>query len=88
VNSRTHQRFWDCFEKLPPNVQETAREKYLLWQRDPFHPPLQFKPLRAGIWSVRIGNSYRALARRHDELVVWFWIGTHEEYNNFIKQLR
>jgi len=58
------------------------------WQRDPFHPPLQFKPPLVGnVWSVRIGSSYRALARRRDELVVWFWIGSHEEYNKFVKEL-
>ena len=29
-----------------------------------------------------------ALARREGELAVWFWIGTHEEYNSFVRQLR
>jgi hypothetical protein len=88
VNSRTHRRFWDRFDKLPADIQGLAREKYQLWQCDPFHPPLQFKPLLRNLWSIRIGNNYRALARRHGDLVVWFWIGTHEEYNNFIKQIR
>ena len=36
----------------------------------------------------RIGDHYRAVAQKHGDLVVWFWIGTHEDYNNFIKQLR
>jgi len=54
----------------------------------PFHPSLQFKPLVGEVWSVRIGDHYRALARRHDDLVVWFWIGTHEAYNKLINQLR
>ena len=48
---------------------------------------MQFKPLRADVWSVRIGDHYRALARRDGELVVWFWIGTHEEYNDLVRQL-
>jgi predicted nucleic acid-binding protein len=30
----------------------------------------------------------RALARRDGELIVWSWIGSHEEYNQFTKQLR
>jgi len=68
-------------------MQARAREKYRLWQRDPFYPPLQFKPLLGNIWSVRIGTSHRALARRVDDLVVWFWIGTHEEDNNLIERL-
>ena len=37
---------------------------------------------------VRIGDHYRAVAQKHGDLAVWFWIGTHEDYNNFIKQLR
>jgi hypothetical protein len=49
---------------------------------------MQFKPLSANVWSVRIGDHYRALARRGDNLVVWFWIGAHEEYNKFVRQLR
>jgi hypothetical protein len=88
VKSRTHRRFWDRFDKLPADVQDLARGKFRLWKRDPFHPSMKFKPLIGNVWSVRIGNNYRALARRHGDLAVWFWIGTHEEYNNFINQLR
>jgi len=88
VISKTHRRFWDRFRELPAGIQELARSKYRLWARDPFHPPLQFKPLLREVWSVRIGPNYRALARRKGELVVWFWIGTHEEYDRFITQLR
>lgn len=49
---------------------------------------MEFKPLVGNVWSVRIGDHYRALARRDRDLVVWFWIGTHDEYNNFITSLR
>ena len=56
--------------------------------RDPFHPSMQFKPLVGDVWSGRIGDHYRAVARKHGDLVVWFWIGTHEDYNNFVGQLR
>jgi len=88
VKSRTHRRFWNEFHRLPAHVQCLARDKFQIWQHDPFHPSMQFKPLRANVWSVRIGDHYRALARREGELVVWFWIGSHEEYDQFINQLR
>jgi hypothetical protein len=65
-----------------------AREKFQVWTRDPFHPSMQFKSLVANVWSVRIGDHYHALARRDGDLIVWFWIGTHEDYNNLINQLR
>ena len=36
-----------------------------------------------GICVVRIGNHYRAVGLREGDVVAWFWIGTHEEYNRF-----
>jgi hypothetical protein len=30
-----------------------------------------------------IGRSYRALARERNGHYYWFWIGTHEQYNQF-----
>jgi hypothetical protein len=88
VTSRTHRRFWNEFNRQPAHVQCLAREKFQLWVRDPFHPSMQFKPLVGNVWSVRIGDHYGAVAQKHGDLVVWFWIGAHEDYNNFIKQLR
>ena len=49
---------------------------------------MQFKRLVGNVWSVRIGDHYRAVAQKHGDLVVWFWISTHEDYNNFVRQLR
>ena len=88
MTSKTNERFRTCFERLPKNVQDLARKQYQLWQRDPFHPSMQFKRLVGNVWSVRIGDHYRAVAQKHGDLVVWFWISTHEEYNNFVRQLR
>ena len=88
MTSRTHRRFWHEFNRLPAHVQCLAREKFQLWLRDPFHPSMQFKPLVGNVWSVRIGDHYRAVAQKHGDLVVWFWIGTHEDYNNFVRSLR
>jgi len=88
VISRTTARFWDCFHGLPLNLQQAAREKYELWQSDAFHPSLHFKELVPDLWSVRINIAYRALARRRGDLVVWFWIGTHEQYERLIDRMK
>jgi hypothetical protein len=32
---------------------------------------------------VRVGDHYRAVGLKQGNDVVWFWIGTHEEYNKF-----
>ncbi len=54
--SRTHGRFWACYEALPEEVRRLASTKFRLWQRMPFHPSLRFKELAKGVWSVRIGR--------------------------------
>ena len=64
-----------------------ARQKYRLWQQDAFNAALHFKPLVRDVWSVRINQSYRALGRKRGNLIVWFWIGTHAEYDLLLKRL-
>jgi hypothetical protein len=83
VIGRTHGRFRKHFNALPIAIQKLAREKYTLWRQDPFHPSLKFEERRNGICVVRIGDHYRALGIRDREIVAWFWIGTHAEYNRF-----
>lgn len=80
---KAHRRFWKSFDDLPSMVQDLARKKYALWKKDPFHPSLGFEERRKNICVVRIGNNYRALGLREGDLIVWFWIGTHEDYNRF-----
>ena len=36
------------------------------------------------VWSVRIGNHYRALATELPDGLYWFWIGPHGEYDQRI----
>jgi hypothetical protein len=37
--------------------------------------------------SVRVGPDYRALALARGDEAVWFWIGTHADYDDIIKSL-
>lgn len=85
--SQTQADFWTCFNSLPAEIQHVAREKYRLWQEDAFNAALHFKPLFKDVWSVRINQNYRALGRRKGNLIVWFWIGTHAEYDQLLKRL-
>jgi hypothetical protein len=66
-------------------VQELARKNYELWQRDPRHPSLRYKLLKGRIWSIRIGQHYRAVAEVEGSQVTWLWIGHHSEYDNLIR---
>jgi hypothetical protein len=85
VIDRTNPRFWECFAKLPPDVQRLARQKHRLWLENPFHPSLCFKELTLGLWSARITSQHRALALRRADLVLWIWIGPHAEYDRLIQ---
>ena len=85
--SRTHGQFWVCYNALPREIQRHAAEKFELWKQDCFHSSLHFKSLFGEVWSVRINQSYRAVGRRKGDLIVWFWIGTHSEYDKLLKRL-
>jgi hypothetical protein len=34
---------------------------------------------------VRVGRGYRALATEVDGALLWFWIGSHKDYDVLIK---
>ena len=76
--------FWELYEKLPSAIQELANKNFELLKQDPKYPSLHLK--KAGkYWSVRVGIKYRALGVEIDEGVLWFWIGTHSEYDKMLE---
>jgi hypothetical protein len=88
VNSRANRAFWDCFERLPVDAREYARETYRMFQQDPSHPSLQFKRVHQTkpIYSARITLDYRALGVLRGETIVWFWIGKHSDYERLLSR--
>ena len=89
MKSVTTSKFRACLEKLPDNFQVKARKSYRQWLENPQHPSLQFKQIHntSPIFAVRISLGYRALGILEEDTMVWFWIGSHEEYNSMIKNL-
>jgi hypothetical protein len=76
-------KFWAAYEALPFQVRRLADANYQLLKRDQHHPSLQFKKV-GRYWSVRVGLRYRALAVEVDEGYMWFWIGSHADYDKVI----
>ncbi|WP_092984855.1 hypothetical protein [Rhizobium sp. NFR03] len=75
--------FWKCYNALPAHVRKVADRNFDILKDDPLHPSLHLK--QAGrFWSVRVGSSWRALAVRNGEDLVWFWIGSHAEYDKLL----
>lgn len=61
-------------------MRALADKNYALLKDDPRHPSLHLKKV-GRFWSVRVGSRYRALAVEADGDLVWFWIGSHAEYD-------
>jgi hypothetical protein len=89
MTSRTTRGFRQLFAALPAHVQRQAREAYRLFFQNPSHPGLHFKRVHSDppTYSARVGISYRAVAARDAETIIWFWIGSHADYNTLLKRL-
>ena len=89
MKSKRTRRFRELFAELPGPVQRQASEAYRLFQANPSHPGLAFKQVSSHgpTYSVRIGLHYRALAIRKSEEVIWFWIGSHADYDKMLSHL-
>ena len=87
-SSRT-KSFKKLFVALPQRIKETAKKNYELWQENSFHPSLEFKEIKSrNIWSVRVGIGWRALeiVKVNEDKIVWFWIGSHAEYDKILRK--
>jgi hypothetical protein len=74
------------FSDLPLDAQRDAKRAYRLFRANPAHPGLQFKKLEGedDLYSARIGLDYRALAVMRKDRLVWYWIGSHAQYNRLV----
>ena len=75
--------FWYHYRQLPEDMCAVADKNFELLRHDPRHPSLHLKKVGA-FWSARVGSRYRALARDRKEGLVWFWIGSHTEYDRLL----
>ena len=75
--------FWRCYRSLPESVQRLADKNFRLLKNGPHHPSLGFKKV-GQFHSARVGLHYRALATEVEGDYVWFWIGSHADYDRLI----
>ncbi len=76
--------FWDCYRALPHSVQSLADKAFEQLKTDPRHPSLYFKKVDK-FWSARVGVHYRALGVDLPDGVLWFWIGSHADYDRLVR---
>ena len=76
-------QFWECYSRLSPAVRQLADKCYELMKEDPRHPSIRLKKV-GPYYAARIGLHHRALAVKAPNGLVWFWIGSHAEYDQLI----
>lgn len=89
--NRRSASFRDLFAELPDAIQELAYQRFKLFEQDPRHPSLQWHRLKDndkgehknGSISVRVNKQYRAIYVEIGDVNLWYWIGTHAEYDRF-----
>ena len=83
MNHHAVPSFWRCYDGLSEAVRALADRQFELLKTNPRHPSLHFK--RVGRFhSARIGLHHRALAVDASDGILWFWIGTHAEYDRIV----
>ena len=75
--------FWVKYHALPLEVRAIADRAFALLKADSRHPSLHFKKADR-FWSVRVGRHYRALAIEVPTGALWFWIGSHADYDRIV----
>jgi hypothetical protein len=91
VNRRTW-AFHEMFASLPAQYQQAANDAFQRFLLNPNHPALRshpLKPTRKGQhWpdsiSVTISMGYRAIYVVRNGVNVWYWIGSHADYDKLI----
>ncbi|MGO7161929.1 type II toxin-antitoxin system RelE/ParE family toxin, partial [Rhizobium johnstonii] len=82
MKHHTTPAFWETYDRLPEQIQKLADENFDLLKQDPRYPSLHFKCV-GRFWSARVGTSWRALAVWDGNDFIWFWIGSHADYEAF-----
>lgn len=78
-----HQSFGPCFNTLSAPIREQANKAFALLKANPQHPSLHFKKV-GRYYSARVSFNYRTLGVEATDGIVWFWIGTHADYDKLI----
>jgi hypothetical protein len=83
VRHQADEDFWEVYHALPDHVRRQADKAFALLKQNPNHPSLHFKKIGRR-WSARVGRRYRALALEVEEGFLWYWIGSHNDYDRLI----
>ena len=96
METARHPNFKKLVVSLPKKVQEKAKETYNAWKED--NNTIKSHIINGcdrNVFAIGFtvdGTSFRVLGikTKHEnkDRCIWFWIGSHEDYNNFIPSQR
>ena len=89
MKSHLSNQFIKSFKNLPDRVKHLAGKNYKIWKDNPYHPGLNFKEVKenTNMYSVRVGIGWRAIGLMQTDNIIWFWIGSHSDYDKIIEKL-
>lgn len=89
MTSHISKSFREMLNNLPTQAQHQARTAFAKWKEDHWHPSLRFRQVHPSrpFYSARINDDWRAVGYVQNDEINWFWIGSHSDYNNLLKQL-
>ncbi|HEY1600722.1 MAG TPA: hypothetical protein VGG64_14025 [Pirellulales bacterium] len=81
--------------QLPQKIQSAADDAFRLFLQNSAHPLLDAHALtdtkkgrhRNGSRAISVTYRYRAIYVVDGPTNVWYWIGSHEDYNNFVGKI-
>ncbi len=84
-------RFQYLMGELPARIQNVILKRVAQWEADPKYPSLRLHALKdtkkskheSGSFSISITMQFRAIFRMDGPTAIWYWIGSHADYDRF-----
>jgi hypothetical protein len=86
VKSFTSRWFREMYSHFRVTFNRRRGEHTNYSGRTPPHPGLNFKKVdeENKVYSARVGLGYRVLGQIEGSEIVWFWIGSHGDYDKVV----
>jgi len=87
--SHINARWKKSYKNLPKHIRRVANKQYKLFRQDPYRASLHFKKIHStkAIFSARVNQNYRTIGIINENIIIWFWIGSHDDYDKLIQNI-
>jgi hypothetical protein len=86
--------FRDLLSDFGSDVNRLARRAYLSYKQDPKSVSFEHRGYirqdgaKCAVYKANVTGAYRALCYKKGNDLIWFWFGTHQDYDRLLKPLR